>query len=186
MHIRAFFSIELPLSVKELINEQLVKKLQSHFHQRAIRWTRQENLHITLQFLEEVDAFDVEKLIKNVRNELKSALSFFLELGELELFPTACKPRIISLSVGPEEILAQLAKKIGSGILQTHYPIETRPFRGHLTLGRIKETHPTNISLNNIKLPLFDKTQIKEVILFRSEPSKESSRYTEMARFILS
>ena len=186
MHIRAFFSIELPLSAKEIITEQLIIKLQKALHHHTIHWTRKENLHVTLQFLSEIDAFDIGKLINNVKIALENTPSFYLALGKPELFPSIDQPRIVSLSAGPDEILTQLAKKIGNGILQSDYPIETRPYRGHLTLGKIKQFPQKKLALNQIDAPEFEKILVKEVVLFRSEPSEGGSQYTELARLALS
>ena len=110
MHIRAFFSIELPKAVKEKINEQLISQLKKTIRHPALRWTREENLHITLQFLGHLDALDVNDLINNVKDELEETPQFFLQLGQLELFPTLYKPRVITLSVGPTDTLLEIAR----------------------------------------------------------------------------
>lgn len=185
MHIRAFFSVELPSPVKQIIADPLIVDLQKNLADHAIRWTKMENLHITLQFIKEIDALDVEKLIQNVKIELENAAPFFLNLGELELFPKPSRPRIISIAIGPEDTLTRLSKQVGNGILKTNYPIEMRPFRGHLTLGRINEFKPRHLTLENIPLPDFGKIPISDVILFRSEPSESGSHYTELAKFVL-
>ena len=185
MHIRAFFSIELPKTAKEEINKQLINKLKKAIHHPALRWTKEKNLHITLQFLGQLDALDVNDLIKNVKNELEHTPPFYLELGQLELFPTLYKARVITLSVGPTEILLDLAKKVSNGIIKTQYPIEMRPYRGHLTLARLTHPHPTPLSLSDIAAPHFDKILIDEVILYRSEPAENGSHYTELAKLPL-
>ena len=185
MQIRAFFSIELPLAAKKIIAHQLIPALQKKCHSHVIRWTKMDNLHITLQFLKEIDALDVDKLIKNVEIELKDSKIFSLELHKPELFPSLERPRTISLSMGSEDIVSRLSKQIGNGIQKTNYPVETRPFRGHLTLGRINERKSGDISLNDVVLPRFDKIEIKEIVFFRSEPAKDGSHYTELARFDL-
>lgn len=191
MNIRAFFSIELPSPIKQLIADQLIVPMQKKFHDHDITWTKTENLHVTLQFIKEIDIFDVEKLIHNVKIELENTNSFYLKLGQLELFPNLSKPRVLSLAVSPADTLTHLSKCIGLGIFKTNYPIEMRPYRGHLTLGKIALRRNTNeikaqtFSIANIPLPDLGIILISNIILLRSEPSSTGSHYTELAKFAL-
>ena len=62
--VRVFFAIELPLSTKEMLNKFVVSP-KSEAKSNAIRWTKPENLHITLQFLAEVRGEHIATLIEN-------------------------------------------------------------------------------------------------------------------------
>ncbi len=181
--IRIFFAIDLPLSTKEELGRyisMLKKKSKSH----SIRWTKPENLHITLQFLAEVQTPHLEQLVQHVRSQMTGVIKkSTLTLGEVHLFPSPYRPRVIVLEVTPQEDLANLAEIIGRGIKETHYEIETRPFRGHLTLGRIKQPQEVSLGfLSECTLPTFEKINMHEVILFRSEPQPEGSKYTVMEK----
>jgi RNA 2',3'-cyclic 3'-phosphodiesterase len=155
----------------------LLKK-QSHSH--GIRWSKPENLHITLQFLGQAHAEKLPELITNVRSRIEGILkTSTVSFGSLHLFPTPYRPRVIVLDIIPQTDLMVLAELIGQGIVATQYEIENRPFRAHLTLGRIKQPKDTNFSfLNECDLPEFEKMAVNEVILFRSEPQPEGSLYT--------
>ncbi len=179
--IRAFFAIDLPESTKKLIAD-VIAELQKNTKRKAVRWTKAEHLHITLHFLKEIKSEHVSKLIHNVRTELLELAPFYLELGQLELFPTPYHPRIISMNITSQEPLATLAKHIGRGIVATHYPIETRPFRGHLTLGRLNQFGKYDIPLEIISFPKSEKILITEIILYRSEPTREGSNYIVIER----
>lgn len=180
--IRIFFAIDLPASMKEELGQfisQLKKKSRSH----AIRWTRPENLHVTLQFLAEVKSEHVPKMIEQVRMELEGHLpSISLELGKLTLFPSPYRPRVIVLDLQPQEDLALLSGLIGHGIRACNYETETRPFRAHLTLGRIKHTQGVHLEfLSEVEKPNL-RAPVEEVVLFRSEPQPEGSMYTVIER----
>lgn len=183
--IRIFFAIELPAAAKDKLGEfisLLKKKSKSH----AIRWTRPENLHITLQFLAEVKTEHLNNLSYQVRAYLQPHHSLGFTLGSLHLFPHPYRPRVIVFDISPQDKLGQLAQAIGKGIVTSHYQIEDRPFRGHLTIGRIK--HAQGVSLNFLsELPTLDMESIpvKEIVLFRSEPQPDGSRYTPLARIPL-
>lgn len=181
--IRVFFAIDLPMPAKEKLGKfigTLKKKSRTH----GIRWTKPVNLHITLQFLAETHTEHLATLIDNVRSRLKGAShSLNLECGSLHLFPSPFHPRVIVLDVRPRDELSALSRLIGEGIKATNYEIEDRPFRAHLTLGRIKQPREINLDfLSGIGEPDLDKVKAEEVVLFRSEPKPEGSEYTVMEK----
>lgn len=184
--IRVFFAIDLPEPVKEKLGafiSTLKKKSRTH----GIRWTRSENLHITLQFLAETHTEDLQPLIHNVRARMEGAVkSSQLTFGALHLFPNPYRPRVIVLDVIPQDELVTLSRLIGEGLKDSNYEIENRPFRAHLTLGRIKQPQGINLSfLSECSVPEFEKLTVGEVILFRSEPQPEGSKYTVMEKLAL-
>ena len=184
--IRIFFAVELSLDIKQKL-AGLITILKKKSKTNAIRWTMPENLHITLQFLKEVHSEHLEQLIQNVRHQLQGNIKAFkFVLNGLELFPSPYRPRVIVLKVASHEHLTYLAERIGRGILTTHYEIDDRPFQAHLTLGRMK--HPTEINVNFLtecKPPIIEAIEMKEVVLFRSEPQPEGSKYRVLERISL-
>lgn len=178
--IRVFFAIDLTTEATKSITH-IMAQLQAHHKRKSIRWCQPQQLHITLQFLAAVKHEHLAALIKNVRAEIEMFLPFELELSELELFPTRYHPRIISLNMNPQEILKDLAQRIGRGILSTGYEVETRPFRGHLTLARLNRVDK-QFKLAEIKFSKIEKISVKEVVLYRSELHKEGSHYTILER----
>lgn len=184
--IRIFFAIEIPQSMKDKLGNfisMLKKKSKTH----AIRWTKKENLHITLHFLPEVRTDDLSRLIENVRKEMLDVeVIKDISIGTLQLFPHPYRPRVIVLDMVQQEKLTLVAEKVGRGIAATHYEIEKRPFRGHLTLGRIKHP-PVNLQFLS-EAPLFEgemPLSFTEITLFRSEPQAEGSQYTVLSRIQL-
>ena len=110
-----------------------------------------------------------------------------IQFGSVKLFPSPYRPRVIVLDVVPQEQLAELARRIGQGILATNYEIDDRPFRAHLTIGRIKHPHGLNLSfLSEFSNPNIEHVQVNEVVLFRSEPQEDGSMYTILEKLSLS
>ncbi len=185
--VRIFFAIDLPVSHKKALGSYL-GQLKKTSKTSAIRWTRPENLHITLHFLAEVKREDLPILIAKVREELKEAhLQVAPSIGALQLFPNPYRPRVIVFDILPQEALQQLVIHIGRGISACHYVVETRPFRAHLTIGRIKQPHGLNLQfLSECAAPVLEAIPLKEVVLFRSEPQSDGSRYTPLETISLS
>jgi 2'-5' RNA ligase len=184
--IRIFFAIDLPVPVKESLGKY-IGEIKKKSKSRSIRWTKPENLHITLNFLAEVQADHVQNMLNNVRSELSEfngGLQF--QLGSVQLFPNPFLPRVIVLDVTPQVELIVLSSMIARGIAASHYEIETKPYRAHLTLGRIKHSKDINLRfLTDIKPPPLGELTINEVTLFRSEPHPEGSSYTVIEKIDL-
>lgn len=181
--IRIFFAIELPNDTKEKLARyisSLKKKSKSH----GVRWSRPENLHITLQFLPEVKAEHLADMLEKVRHELRKEIhQLALRFGEVYLFPNPYHPRVIVLDVSPQDVLANLSKSIGRGIQAGNYEIENRPFKAHITIGRIKQPRNFDLSfLSGVEKLSDEAVPIQEVVLYRSEPQPEGSQYMVLER----
>lgn len=182
--IRGFFAIKLPKEIIDLVSETITN-LKKMYKRQPIRWIKQEHLHITLQFLETIEMKDIDLLIEQVRNEVSKTKSFLMNLNQLELFPGPYKPQVISFNLVPHDKLADLAQAIGRGIQSSGYAIETRPFRGHLTVARIK-SEGTQFELDNRIIPTFPEFWVKEITLVKSMPTQEGSNYFLLETFNLS
>lgn len=181
--IRIFFAIALSETVKERL-ERFMMTLKKESKTNGIRWTKPDNLHITLQFLPTLNTKDLPRLIENVRHQLARPFKCrSATFGSLRVFPDPYRPRVIVLEILPQDDLAVLSKLIGVGIEATHYPIESRPYRAHLTLGRIRRPQDLNLNLlSTMEIPKNEKIEVNEVVLFRSVPQPEGSEYTVLAK----
>lgn len=174
--IRAFWGIQLP----QAANEKLigfVHSLQTRLADTNIRWSAPENLHITLQFLKSVGKEDIPFLIEQVTQQVQGLYSFFIQLGHVELFPSPHKPHVISLQVQAHDTLTNLAGRVGEGIIRAGYAIEQRPYRPHLTLGRLRHKGkvllpPVLTGAEPVTIP------VRDICLWESKPSRQGSCYT--------
>jgi len=184
--MRVFFAVDLPQPARDALGG-FIGVLKKKAKSNAIRWAKADKLHITLQFLAEVKTEHVTRLIENVRAQLEGVLrNTTLTFGRLHLFPNPYRPRVIVMDIVPQEDLVVLAGLIGEGIKSTGYEIEARPFRAHLTLGRIKQPQEVELGfLAESPLPDVGKIEVQEVVLFRSEPHSDGSKYSVLERITL-
>lgn len=184
--IRIFFAVDLPDPLRKKV-EDVINHLRKTAKSNGIRWSKPENLHITLQFLAEIKSEHLPKLMENVNNHLAQSLNRIpFRLGSLHLFPNPYRPRVIVLEVLQQDHLLKLSQVLGEAIQATGYAIEERPFRAHLTLGRIKQPQGMSLSfISDCPLPDFEPIQLEEVVLFRSEPQPDGSKYTVLERIAL-
>ena len=177
--IRAFFAIVPPKSLSDLLSSDLESSKQS-FPKNFIRWVPIEKWHITLQFLKSIQPEHITPLIERVRMELKNTPALVLEFGDLEWFPTPKHPKILSLEVGPQNILMPLSAAIGHAISALDYPVESKAFRGHMSLGRLlSHQSQKETLLPQIKLP---QIQINEIYLIESKTGKKGTDYYPLAQ----
>jgi 2'-5' RNA ligase len=155
-----------------------------------IKWVAPLNYHVTLKFL----GYTREDAIGAVRDALVKAVAGTQPLkfrtARLGGFPSLEKASVLWAGIdhagrnesGPAGALDALAAKVEAGLAEIGYPVETRPFHGHVTLGRLRETRP----LKDLVLPLseqmFSDTRVDGVTLFESETKSSGSAYKEIHR----
>lgn len=181
--VRVFFAVAFSADITQKL-DHYINGLKQLSRSNKIRWTRPENLHITLQFLAEVKSSDVPLMLTEVHQQLRAVkFPLHFHLRGLHLFPDPHRPRVLVADVTPQSALAECAALIGKGILQTGYEIDKRPFRAHLSLGRIKTVQTTALSfLQNVEPLHLPEIVAPDIVLFKSEPHPEGSRYIPLAR----
>lgn len=184
--VRVFFALEITDAIKDSMM-QVIGDIKKRSKSHAIRWAKPENMHITLQFIGEMNSSDKSYLLEQVRARVQGEVTpFNITFGKLCLFPSPYRPRVLVVDVVEQEPLSILSAKIGEGIVRSRYAIDDRPFRGHLTLGRIKQPHGLDLSfVPKVTMPDMLPLEVKSIAMFRSEPHPDGSHYTVMERLTL-
>ena len=180
--IRTFIAIELP----DHIIESFIEIQNSLKSQRfKIRWSKPENIHLTLKFLGNIQHDDVEKII-NVMNES------FIRFTPISIaakgtgaFPGLARPRIVWVGIGDgKKELACLQDTLSENLEKIGFPKDDRPFKGHLTIGRVKSRPDpekfirTMQEFRNFKSESFIADKI---IFFKSDLKSTGPVYTRLA-----
>ena len=186
-NIRAFLAIDPPEDILQAMS-RLQEKLKREIGGR-ISWTKPQGQHLTLKFFGDISTEDVKNICSAVQNRVASGQSLNLKIEKLGVFPDARRPRVIWCGVyGDAEKLSILQKQLDSDFAGIGFPMEDRPFRAHLTLGRIKDSHGlTGISEALTKNSAFAAGEFNctELILFQSKLSPQGATYTKLAEFAL-
>ena len=137
MRHRIFIAINLPENVKKKLAE-----FQSIWPELPIRWTKKDNLHITLKFLgyiSEEELLEVCQLATQVaeRNE-----PFSISLKKIIYGPPKkTPPRMVWVEGERSEEFARLRDDLESSLLgsdKVRFSAEKRAFSPHITLGRVR------------------------------------------------
>ena len=109
-----------------------------------------------------------------------------MELDRLGAFPNARRARVIWVGAGNGHTkLEHLAEKAEAAAVESGFDAESRKFSAHLTISRIRQSEPVSEFLGGAAR-IHAMMRVTEVVLFRSEPGGQNSRYTVVAAFLLS
>ncbi|MEW6335153.1 MAG: RNA 2',3'-cyclic phosphodiesterase [Thermodesulfobacteriota bacterium] len=135
--IRSFLALEPPEEVLgqiASIQDRLRKVLRGD-----IRWVRPEGIHLTLRFFAGISPDEASDVGTAVGKAADQERPFSLAAGGLGLFPDPRRPRVLWLGLGGDvERLLAFQRRTEQALVQIGFPREERPFRPHLTLGRIR------------------------------------------------
>ena len=174
---RLFVAIRPPEKVRDLLVDAMDESPD-------FRWQSDEQLHITLRFIGEVE--------RPIANDLADAL------GKLhaERFSIRVKGAgrfeqrnggALWAGVEPKEPLAALAAKIERVCLAVGLEPERRAFHPHITLARWKGRRTREIAdfLNRNRALASDPFEVGEFTLFESRLSRRGAHYEEVASYAL-
>ena len=142
-----------------------------------------------MKFFGDISADDITNISSVLQSRTSLAPPLNLKIEKIGVFPDARRPQVLWCGVsGDGESLSALHKQLDSDFEGIGFKRENRPFRAHLTLGRIKESHGlTVISEALTKHDGFTdgKFDCKELILFQSKLLPQGAVYTKLAEFKL-
>lgn len=138
--LRLFVALDLPAGAKAAL-AATVGQLQSVIP-AGVRWVNPAGIHLTLKFLGDTEAGLVTPLLAALREMAATGdmRPFPLHLDGLGVFPNPREPRVIYAGVGGDlDSLVKAQRRGEQAITQLGFPREKRPFRPHLTLGRVRD-----------------------------------------------
>jgi len=122
-------------------NRELTRLVESYkimFKEEKIKWVDPANLHLTLAFLGEVDEDQIIKAGKIINEAAENCSPFEIVLGGTGVFRNIKQPRVIWLNIEAPQSLYDLQKDICAELRKEDLYRDEKPFRPHLTLGRMK------------------------------------------------
>jgi RNA 2',3'-cyclic 3'-phosphodiesterase len=135
--MRCFVAIELPEPIRERL-ASLQERLGGLG--KAVRWTRPEQIHLTVKFLGNVAEERVAELCKLAGAVAALQEPFELQIGGVGCFPDHGPVRIVWAGLmGPPPTLISCQQACEQAFAEAGFPPENRPYRPHLTIGRTRD-----------------------------------------------
>jgi len=174
---RLFVALRPPRPIRGLLREAM-------HGISAARWQDDDQLHLTLRFIGEVDrhrAEDIAAVLGSLHAPVISA-----RIAGVSLFDRKGQPHMVWAGVEPTAPLTSLHRKVGQLLARVGVAAETRTFVPHITLARLNRAAgpaaPFVAQSGGLASPAFDFTH---VILYESELAHGGSRYHPVARYPL-
>jgi 2'-5' RNA ligase len=182
--MRLFVAVPLPAPALEEAGRWL-RELRTL--EWPVRWVREDGLHITLKFFGEVTSDRVEPIEELVEFAAAGMAPLGLRLAGGGAFPSARRPRVLRVEVSPDPSLELLQDRLERGGEQIGFAPEGRPFRPHITLGRLREGHrlPPDSIQRLESLPSGIPFQADRVVLYESRLGNSGPSYRARLEHVL-
>lgn len=184
---RSFIAMAIPEGIKNQL-AGLQSKLKRA--DADVKWTRPEAIHITLRFLGYLTDDSISKVKDALAQVGREFSPFTVEIKGSGTFPERGRPRVIwaGMSQGEKELQA-IFSRLEQELIEKGLGEADKPFKGHLTLGRVK----TGKNINKLVEYLdkeggksFGAFEVKSVCLFKSQLRPEGAIYTVLKEELLS
>lgn len=198
MKKRIFISIGLPEKIRNKIFEeqQEIDRSFSYFcGSSPIKWTRKDNLHITLFFVGYLEINDLPEVFKIVESVVDKFNIFDVKLLNITYAPkNKIPPRMVWVNGEQTDELGRFQKAMETALLANpNIILETeegsnKNFSPHITTGRIIQWQWARIEPEEI--PELDKDfsfsfPVKSIEIMESELKKGGAQYTILKSFLL-
>jgi len=180
--MRTFVALDLPENIKEDV-AGVISNFRS-YSPHGVNWVPRENLHITFQFIGETKEEDIPKIAEFLENSFSELSALLFTNPKLEILPGR-DPKIIWISLeNNDSSIQKVLKRFKSKLRKMGYKIDSRRFRFHITLGRIKKRLPEKTIEQILTTELNIKSfEVSGVILYKSLLKPQGPRYIEIVNY---
>ncbi len=184
--IRTFIAFKLPAECLQLAGE-LQTRLKGDG--LKLRWVRPPNIHLTVKFLGELPDSRVADVIAAMQTVARDFAAPALTVQGMGVFPSFRRPSVLWLGIGGQTgLLEQLQALLEVKLVALGVEKENRPFKGHLTLARIKR----KLDMERLRQSIQEVGQFtprpfsaSELVFFQSELRPGGAIYTPLETIVL-
>jgi 2'-5' RNA ligase len=186
--MRCFVAVDVPADVRAAVG-RVEAALRAAARTADVRWVDPAQLHVTLKFLGAAAAERLPALLGALETVARGAGALRLEARGVGGFPSPRRPRVVWVGVAGEvAALGALAAAVERAVEPLGFPPEGRPFRAHLTLGRVRSPRGLGRLARAIEgagQPEFGAWTASELVLYQSHLRPTGAVYEAMARLPL-
>ncbi|MGZ4961383.1 MAG: RNA 2',3'-cyclic phosphodiesterase [Limisphaerales bacterium] len=178
--MRAFVAIHPSAKIVERLKD-LRDELHNDLPDSAVRWSNQ--WHLTTQFLGAIDDARAAEYVAAIRKACAGTKPFALCCSGIGCFPTARQPRVIWAGLSGElEPLRMLKNALDQSLANLGYVPETRAFKPHLTIARVRQLNARQRQrmpkiVEQFHDTLFGEWRVARVELMQSLLSPKGAQY---------
>ncbi|MHB1418781.1 MAG: RNA 2',3'-cyclic phosphodiesterase [Bacillota bacterium] len=153
-----------------------------------VKWVEECNLHLTLQFLGDIDPQDINKIAGTAKEAVKGFSPFPMLVKGIGVFPEKGRPQVVwagARSEVAEKIWLTLNRELARG----GWVRPEQKFTAHITLGRVRDWDPRMEAvmqkLTGHHQENFGSLTVKRISLMESRLSRVGPSYAEIAEIPL-
>ena len=174
--MRLFTAIELSESIRAAVAAEQRRVVETLAGGRRLRLVKPEQMHLTLVFIGEVTEERAGGITSLMERDIPMP-PFRISLGGIGAFPPRGAPRALYVDVvdgagETTDLHALVAERLGQR--------DERPFRPHVTLGRWRESRPSDRPKASPPVAI-GAVEVVSVTLFQSRLSSAGPAYTRLA-----
>jgi len=182
--LRLFVAIDLSDEAREAVAAEQTRIADALGPKASMKWVKPAAAHLTLVFIGGVDAARAASLVEAI------AVGVDLEPFDMVLegagaFPPRGAPKVlwIGTTAGAAELIA-LRRRLSSRISGLGVALEARPFHPHLTIGRWRESRPSDRdrALASARPGALAQVRVEHATLYESRLSPSGPAYIALTR----
>ncbi len=183
--IRSFIAIEFSDEARNEISriEELLKKADAD-----VKWVAPGSVHMTLKFLGSVPEEKIPCISGRLKDMASEIPAFDISLEDVGVFPKWEHIKVLWIGIGQSsERVRDLAERVEQVMAQEGFDRESRAFRSHLTIGRVrsaKNRDKIREIAGSIKVRPVS-CRISRVALFKSDLLKSGAVHSRLSVFDL-
>jgi RNA 2',3'-cyclic 3'-phosphodiesterase len=181
--LRTFIAIDLSHEVRrnlEKAHDMLSPRIS------GVRWVRPSGIHLTLKFLGDVHKKQIDRICEALEDLAEEIEPIVISVRGAGAFPNLKRPRVLWVGLQKIEALADLAARVEGVLAPLGFEPEKRPFKPHLTLGRVKKPARDYRAMSTIENKEFGAFTAWSMVLYKSELTPGGAVYTVIEEFKLS
>ena len=182
MAIRSFLAFEIPEEIKPTVSS-IYRGLRDS--SLDVRWVREENIHITVIFMGNVEEKYLDSIGKVVERACSKYAPFKIRAKGAGVFSNLRNAKVLWIGVeGDIERLGYFKESIQKKLKPFGIKEESRRFSPHITVGRFRKgfNQPRLLKevLDKFKDVSSSEAWLKELVLFKSELKPDGAVYTKL------
>ncbi|MBU1185807.1 MAG: RNA 2',3'-cyclic phosphodiesterase [Acidobacteria bacterium] len=134
--MRTFIAVEMNPDIIQSV-QHVIRDLDEG--NRSVRWVKAGGIHLTLKFLGDITADQATRVAAALEAIGPDVPSFPLRIAGTGAFPPGNQPRVLWVGIDRSEELLALVSAVEIAMARLGFPSEKRPFRPHISIGRVKD-----------------------------------------------
>jgi len=188
MKIRSFLAFDIPEEMKEELGS-VIELLSPKV--KGVKWVKPRKMHCTIRFFGNVEEdLLMGRLSDVIAREVRHQSPIHLSDHGIGVFPNWRYPRVLWAGLtGETDAMISLHAKLEEAFDEFGIKKDPRELRLHLTLGRARSAFKNKEALVGLVEKMAEKEfgefDVKELVLYKSELTKDGPIYTSLKRFSL-